>query len=39
MAEPHFALNSGLLALYWICAGCAYEASVGDVLRNQAKLT
>jgi hypothetical protein len=33
MAEPHFALNSGLLALYWICAGCAYEASVGDVLK------
>ena len=29
--EPHFALNSGLLALYWICAGRAYEASVGDV--------
>ncbi|MBP6646482.1 MAG: hypothetical protein KA207_11535 [Burkholderiaceae bacterium] len=33
MAEPHFALNSGLLALYWICAGRAYEASVGDVLK------
>lgn len=31
MTEPHFALNSGLLALYWICAGRAYEASVGDV--------
>ncbi len=31
--EPHFALNSGLLALYWICAGRAYEASVGDVLK------
>jgi tetratricopeptide (TPR) repeat protein len=31
MMEPHFALNSGLLALYWICAGRAYEASVGDV--------
>lgn len=33
MAEPHFALNSGLLALYWICAGRAYEASIGDVLK------
>jgi len=33
MTEPHFALNSGLLALYWICAGRAYEASVGDVLK------
>ncbi len=31
MTEPRFALNSGLLALYWICAGRAYEASVGDV--------
>jgi len=31
MMEPHFALNCGLLALYWICAGRAYEASVGDV--------
>jgi hypothetical protein len=31
ITEPHFALNSGLLALYWICAGRAYEASVGDV--------
>jgi hypothetical protein len=31
MTEPHFALISGLLALYWICAGRAYEASVGDV--------
>ena len=32
LTEPHFALNSGLLALYWICAGRAYEASIGDVL-------
>jgi len=31
--EPHFALNSGLLALYWICAGRAYEATVGEVQR------
>jgi hypothetical protein len=28
---PHFALNSGLLALYWICAGRAYEATIGEV--------
>ena len=32
-AEPRFALNSGLLALHWICAGCAYEATVGEVQR------
>ena len=31
--EPNFALNSGLLALYWICAGRAYEATVGEVQR------
>ena len=31
--EPHFALNCGLLALYWICAGRAYDATVGDVQR------
>jgi len=30
-SESHFALNSGLLALYWICAGRAYEATLGDV--------
>ena len=30
--EPHFAFNSGLLALYWICAGRAYEATAGDVM-------
>lgn len=31
--EPQFALNSGLLALYWICAGRAYDATVGEVRR------
>ena len=31
--EPQFALNCGLLALYWICAGRAYDATVGDVQR------
>ncbi len=31
--EPQFAINSGLLALYWICAGRAYEATVGEVQR------
>lgn len=30
-SEPHFALNSGLLALYWICAGRAYEATFDEV--------
>lgn len=30
-SEPNFALNSGLMALYWICAGRAYEATVGEV--------
>jgi hypothetical protein len=34
--EPQFALNSGLLALYWICAGRAYEATVGEVQRAYA---
>lgn len=33
LTEPQFALNSGLLALYWICAGRAYEATVGEVQR------
>lgn len=33
MTEPQFALNSGLLAIYWICAGRAYEATVGEVQR------
>jgi hypothetical protein len=33
LTEPNFALNSGLLALYWICAGRAYEATVGEVQR------
>ncbi len=30
--EPSFALNCGLLALYWICAEQAYEATTGEVL-------
>ena len=31
VTEPHFALNSGLLGLYWVCAGHAYEATVAEV--------
>lgn len=31
--ESQFALDCGLLALYWICAGRAYDATVGDVRR------
>ncbi len=31
--EPQFALNCGLLALYWICAERAYDATVGEVRR------
>ena len=34
--EPGFALNCGLMALYWICAGRAYEATVGEVLNAYA---
>ena len=32
-AESHsgFALNCGLIALHWICAGRAYEATMGEV--------
>jgi tetratricopeptide (TPR) repeat protein len=30
--QPGFALNCGLMALYWICAGRAYEATTGEVL-------
>ena len=30
--EPIFALNSGLMALYWICAGRAYDATTGEIL-------
>ncbi|MCX7143853.1 MAG: hypothetical protein NT123_22995 [Proteobacteria bacterium] len=30
--EPLFALNSGLMALYWICAGRAYDATTGEIL-------
>ena len=30
--EPLFALNSGLMALYWICAGRAYDATGGEIL-------
>jgi hypothetical protein len=31
-AEPGFALNCALLALYWICAGRAYDVTSGEVL-------
>lgn len=30
--EPLFALNSGLMALYWICAGRAYDPTTGEIL-------
>jgi hypothetical protein len=30
--QPGFALNCGLMALYWICTGRAYEATTGEVL-------
>ena len=30
--QPSFAVDCGLLALYWICDGRAYDATVGDVL-------
>jgi predicted RNase H-like nuclease len=30
--QPGFALNCGLMALYWICAGRAYEVTTGEVL-------
>ncbi len=30
--QPDFALNCGLLALYWICAGRANDPTAGDVL-------
>jgi hypothetical protein len=30
--EPLFALNSGLMALYWICAGHAYDVTTGEIL-------
>jgi hypothetical protein len=30
--EPVFALNCGLLALYWICAGRAYDVTNSDIL-------
>jgi hypothetical protein len=36
--EPVFALNCGVLALYWICAGRAYEATLSEV-RNAYELT
>lgn len=29
--QPGFALNSGLIALHWICTGRAYEATMGEV--------
>ena len=31
-AETLFALNCGLMALYWICAGRAYDVTAGEVL-------
>ncbi len=30
--EPLFALNSGLMALYWICAGRAYDVTASEIL-------
>jgi len=30
--EPSFAQNSGLMALYWICAGRAYDVTTGEIL-------
>lgn len=31
--QPSFALNSGLMALYWICAGRAYDVTTGEILK------
>jgi len=36
--DPGFALNCGLMALYWICAGRAYEATTGEVLTAYAQM-
>ena len=33
-----FALNCGLMALYWICTGRAYEATSGEVLTAYAQI-
>lgn len=30
-SQPGFALNCGLIALHWICAGRAYEATMSEV--------
>lgn len=30
-SQPEFALNCGLIALHWICAGRAYEVTMGEV--------
>lgn len=30
--EPSFAQNCGLIALYWICAGRAYDVTAGEIL-------
>jgi len=30
--EPHFNVNCALMALYWICAGRAFEVTAGDIL-------
>lgn len=31
-SEPRFALNSGLMALYWICAGRGYDVTTSEVV-------
>lgn len=31
-AEPQFAVNCALMALYWICAGRAFDVTAGDIL-------
>lgn len=31
-SQPHFAVNCALTALYWICAGHAYDVTTGDIL-------
>jgi hypothetical protein len=36
--EPGFALNCGLMALYWICDGRVYEATTGEVLTAYAQI-
>jgi hypothetical protein len=31
-SEPRFALNCGLMALYWICAGRGYDVTTSEVI-------